>query len=265
MARPRDVSNAYRAVYLASPLKFCTTLHAFTRVVPKYYINPWEKDPWAWQHHKFRRSRERKRGQFGAWFYVQGAASGLSAGSAAGGRSAVPAGSIPTEWPEPGLLGIRALVDVAQKAQVERLEDFHFWEQVAERTVKLRDVMDVGDLAVILDALLTANHRHTHLMKTLSRELIDDADKLSLVEAAVILNAFAHFNCESRGLLDAFAQHITRLLTGQRYTVIDDPERYGSAAADPQTLAVLCKAFATLKYQAPLELEKGEDLNEVER
>lgn len=56
-------------------------------------------------------------------FYVQGAASGLSAGSAAGGRSAVPAGSIPTEWPEPGLLGIRALVDVAQKAQVERLED----------------------------------------------------------------------------------------------------------------------------------------------
>lgn len=56
-------------------------------------------------------------------FYVQGAASSLSAGSAAGGRSAVPAGSIPTEWPEPGLLGIRALVDVAQKAQVERLED----------------------------------------------------------------------------------------------------------------------------------------------
>ena len=41
--------------------------------------------------------------------------------------------------------------------------------------------------------------------------------------------------------------------------------RYGSAAADPQTLAVLCKAFATLKYQAPLELEKGEDLNEVDR
>lgn len=41
--------------------------------------------------------------------------------------------------------------------------------------------------------------------------------------------------------------------------------RYGSAAADPQTLAVLCKAFATLKYQAPLELKKGEDLNEVER
>lgn len=33
---------------------------------------------------------------------------------------------------------------------------------------------------------------------------------------------------ESRGLLDAFAQHITRLLTGQRYTVIDDPERRGA-------------------------------------
>ena len=27
-----------------------------------------------------------------------------------------------------------------------------------------------GDLAVIVDTLLTANHRHTHLMKTISRE-----------------------------------------------------------------------------------------------
>ena len=46
---------------------------------------------------------------------------------------------------------------------------------------------------------------------------------------------------------------------------VSPSSRYGSAAADPQTLAVLCKAFATLKYQAPLELEKGQDLNEVER
>lgn len=33
-----------------------------------------------------------------------------------------------------------------------------------------RDLWISGDLAVILDALLTANHRHTHLMKTVSRE-----------------------------------------------------------------------------------------------
>lgn len=243
MARPRELSNAYRAVYLASPLKFCTTNHAFTPVVPKYYINPWEKDPWAWQHHKLRRSRERKRGQFGAWCYVQGAVSSLSS------SNAPPPGALSGAWPEPQLLGARGLVEVAQKAQVEKLEDFHFWEKVAERAVKLRDVVDVGDLAVLLDALLTANHRHIHLMKTLSRELIDDVDKLSLVEAAVIMNSFAHFQCESRGMFEAFAGHVTRLLMGQRYLELEDPERYGSGAADPQTLAVLCKAFAALKFK----------------
>lgn len=243
MARPRELSNAYRAVYLASPLKFCTTLHAFTPVVPKYYINPWEKDPWAWQHHKLRRSRERKRGQFGAWCYVQGAVSSLSS------SNAPPPGALSSAWPEPQLLGVRGLVEVAQKAQVEKLEDFHFWEKVAERAVKLRDVMDVGDLAVVLDALLTANHRHTHLMKTLSRELIDDVDKLSLVEAAVIMNSFAHFQCESRAMFEAFARHVTRLLMGQRYLELEDPERYGSGAADPQSLVVLCKAFAALKFK----------------
>ena len=54
-----------------------------------------------------------------------------------------------SSWPEPGLLGMRGLVDVAQKGQVERHEDFHFWEQVAERAVVLRDVMDVGRLGYL--------------------------------------------------------------------------------------------------------------------
>ncbi|CAJ1416828.1 unnamed protein product [Effrenium voratum] len=221
---------AFRAVYLASPLKFCTTLHAFAPVLPRYFINAWEKDPWKWQHHKYRRSRERNRGK---WFYGSGPLGGVQ---------------LPG-WPEPGLLGARGLVEVAQKGQVERLEDQTFWHQVAERAVTLRDVMAVGDLAVILDTLLTANHRHTHLMKTLSRELIDDVDKLSLVEAAVILNAYAHFNCESRLMLKSFAEHIARLLQERPYTTVDADERFGSEAAHPQTLAVLCKAFASLKYQ----------------
>ncbi|CAK9100309.1 Uncharacterized protein SCF082_LOCUS46951 [Durusdinium trenchii] len=80
-------------------------------------------------------------------------------------------------------------------------------------------------------------------------ELIDDVDKLSLVEAAVILNAYAQFNCESKLMLKAFAEHVVRLLSGQSYTSTEPDERYGSQAADPQTLAVLSKAVATLKYQ----------------
>ncbi|CAE7262485.1 unnamed protein product, partial [Symbiodinium pilosum] len=217
-------------VYLASPLKFCTTLHSFTRVVPRYYINPWEKNPYKWQHHKYNRVRQRQRGK---WCYIGGPLSGIQ---------------LP-DWPEPMLLSPRVLVDTAQRAQVERLEDTFFWQQVAERTVQLRDIMDVGDVAVILDTLLTANYRHTHLLKTVSRELIDDVDKLSLVEAAVILNAYAHFNCVSELMLKAFAQHVTRLLCEQPYTSVEDTERYGAKAADPQTLAVLCKAFASLRFR----------------
>ncbi|CAE7576450.1 unnamed protein product [Symbiodinium sp. KB8] len=228
--RSRELSNAYRAVYLASPLKFCTTLHSFSRVVPRYYINAWEKNPYKWQHHKYHRVRQRQRGK---WCYLGGPMSGVQ---------------IPG-WPEPSLLSPRALVDTAQRAQVERLEDKVFWQQVAERTVQLRDIMDVGDLAVIVDTLLTANHRHTHLMKTISRELIEDVDKLSLVETAVILNAYAHFNCVSEFMLKAFAEHVARLLLEQPYTTLEDAERYGAAAADPQTLAVLCKAFASLRYK----------------
>ena len=33
-------------------------------VLPRYFINAWEKDPWKWQHHKYRRSRERNRGKW---------------------------------------------------------------------------------------------------------------------------------------------------------------------------------------------------------
>ncbi|CAE7445545.1 unnamed protein product [Symbiodinium natans] len=200
------------------------------RVVPRYYINAWEKNPYKWQHHKYHRVRQRHRGK---WCYIGGPLSGVQ---------------LPG-WPEPSLLPPRALVDTAQRAQVERLEDKVFWQQVAERTVQLRDIMDVGDLAVILDTLLTANHRHTHLMKTISRELIEDVDKLSLVEAAVILNAYAHFNCVSELMLEAFAKHVTRLLREQPYTTVEDTDRYGSMAADPQTLAVLCKAFASLHFK----------------
>ena len=39
------------------------------------------------------------------------------------------------------------------------------------------------------------------------KELIDDVDKLSLVEAAVILNAYAHFNCCSPGVNNRQQSH----------------------------------------------------------
>jgi len=166
-------------------------------------------------------------------------------------------------WPEPSLLGSRALVDVASRAQRERLQDYDFWQGVAERAIQLRDVMDVSDLAVVLDTLLTANHRHTHLMKTVSREVIDDVDKLSLVETAVIANAYAQFSCVSKPLLSSLSQHARRLLEGQTYTTVDNSDRYGLHTGDLKTLAVLCKAFAKVQHKDP-ELLKAVNTAMVE-
>lgn len=150
-------------------------------------------------------------------------------------------------WPEPSLLGSRGLIEAATRAQRERLEDHEFWQQIAERAIKLRDVMNVSDLAALLDALVTANHRHTQLLKTLSRELIDDVDKLSLMEAAVVANAYAHFSCLSEHLISSLAEHTVRLLNKQLYTEGGRQDIFAVEASDPEALAVLCRAFASLK------------------
>lgn len=159
------------------------------------------------------------------------------------------------DWPEPSLLGGRALVETAARAQVAKLEEYEFWHQVAERAVKLRDVISVGDLAAILDALLTANHRHLLLMKTLAREIIDDVDKLSFMEAAVIANAYSHFKCVSTDLLSALCQHTSRLLKGEAYISARRNEHFGLERADPQSIAVLCKALASLKHKDPVAMQ----------
>mmetsp|Transcript_168796 Transcript_168796/g.542502 ORF Transcript_168796/g.542502 Transcript_168796/m.542502 type:complete len:608 (-) Transcript_168796:42-1865(-) len=224
--RPRA---AYRAVYLASPLKFHTTLHAFTRSVPQFHIDAWKKDPHAWEKHKWRSSKERSRGR---WNYVNGPLTGVQLEG----------------WPEPGLLGVGDLVQVSARAQAEKLQDKVFWEQVAERAFKLRDVISAPDLAVILDALVSADHRHILLMKTLAREIIDDVDKLSLVEVAVVANSYSHFRFVSKPLLNALGSQAVQLLSGNAPPYVHSG---GTLDSDPGSLAILMRAFAALDHCPP--------------
>ncbi|CAK0875453.1 unnamed protein product [Prorocentrum cordatum] len=206
---------AYRAIYLSSTTKFCTTLHAFgAQVAPRYHIAPWQKDPWAVQKHKWRVAKARRQGRWA-----------LAPSPLAGVRS--------PDWPDPALLGEAELAQVAARAQAEKLQDFEFWQQLAEKTFKLRDVMSAGDLATILDALLTADHRHLLLMKTLARELVDDADKLQMVEVAAVANAYARFSCLSEPLVEALSARATELM--QAHLRDPDPE------FDPQSVAVLAR------------------------
>lgn len=209
--------NAYRAVYLAAPLKFHTTLHAFTRNLPRHFISPWQKDPYAPHRHKWRVKKGKQRGKWGSVF-------GPLHGYAAEG------------WPEPALLGVGSLAQVASQAQAADVQSVEFWRQLAERARVLRDVLSAADLAVVLDALVSADYRHTDLMTLVSRELIDDVDKLSLVEVAVVANAYSHFNCWSEPLFVALARQSSRLL--------EERDEF-----DPRSISVLMKALAKLKHR----------------
>lgn len=157
-------------------------------------------------------------------------------------------GEVRTEgWPEPGLLGGVELVQVSVRAQAEKLVDQAFWEQVAERTHTLRDVLSVGDVAVILDALVSVNHRHLLLMRTLVRELADDVDKLSLVEIAVVANAYAHFQCISPELLEALEAQTVQLLTG---VVPPYVQSGGGLDSDPGSLALIARSFVGVEHRS---------------
>jgi hypothetical protein len=74
---------------------------------------------------------------------------------------------------------------VAARAQAENVQAPEFWHGIAERMRTVRDILSAGDIAVLLDALVSADLRHTDLMTLLAREILDDADKLSIVEASM--------------------------------------------------------------------------------
>lgn len=229
MGRSRSAS---RAAYLASPFRFCTVMHAYARAPPPtFLIDDWQRDECAWHRQQWIGFRKRNRGR---WAYSPG----------------LPGKRRPEAWPDPALLGASALPRVASRAQAESLQSPEFWQQLSERTLEVCDVLSVTDLAVIVDALLTADHRHTHLMKILSREFTEDMSKLTFVELAVVVNAYASFKCSSNSLLRAMADHVTNLLSG-----VSNGNPYLRSAndlhADPRSLVVVAKSFALLGYKSP--------------
>eukprot|EP00403_Amphidinium_massartii_P046606 CAMPEP_0178465910 /NCGR_PEP_ID=MMETSP0689_2-20121128/51617_1 /TAXON_ID=160604 /ORGANISM="Amphidinium massartii, Strain CS-259" /LENGTH=649 /DNA_ID=CAMNT_0020092889 /DNA_START=39 /DNA_END=1986 /DNA_ORIENTATION=- len=220
VARSRDV---YRAVYMAAPLKFCTSLSPYDKVVPQYFIGPWQKDAHAFHRWKWRKMIERKRGPF---TYTEGPLEGWRG----------------KDYPDPGLIGATDLAAVAMQASHSGMEDPSFWHRVAERCRVLRDVMSAGDLVDIIDALVNVNYRHVDLMRLLARELKDDVDKLDLREAAVAANAYAHFRCHSDELLSVLSGHIAHQL---RYAMSSESQM---DSIDLQAIGIVAKAFMTLSY-----------------
>lgn len=224
MSRPRA---AYRAIYLQAAGKFRTTLHAFERQYPQYVIEPWQKNPHAWHHWKFRASRTRKDQKFGQKRALPHGVEGL---------------------PDPATVGANNLALVAYQATAAEVTEVAFWSQLAERTRTVRDLMSPQDLVIVLDSLVFAEYRHPNLLKLLSRELVDDTNKLSLREIAVVANAYAHFSCSSKQLFQALAEQAKLTLEYEAQSdaitmLVDALARLNYH--DPQLLQVASAAFAT--------------------
>ncbi|KAF4682172.1 hypothetical protein FOZ60_010972 [Perkinsus olseni] len=113
---------------------------------------------------------------------------------------------------------------------------------MCERIRRSKDTLSVSDIAAILDALVMVNYRDADLMRILSREVIDDMFKLTLTEAAVIVNAYSVFNCESKPLLESAIKHCHALAAMNR------------KGSDVRSCAVLLSGLARFKPEDTKDL-----------
>ncbi|KAF4671101.1 hypothetical protein FOL47_001691 [Perkinsus chesapeaki] len=211
----------YRRIYRASS-RFQAQMHPSEARPPKFIIPPFEGDYKKVYKHMWRTFRERKKLRLGVLCNPpHGAAS---------------------ELPDPKVLRDYEVAPTCYRAAESQIVDDEFWLQMCERIRKSKDTLSVSDIAAILDSLVMVNYRDTDLMRILSREIIDDMFKLTFTEAAVIVNAYSTFNCESKPLLDAAVKHCHALAAMNR------------KGNDVRSCAVLLSGLARFKPENAKEL-----------
>ncbi|GIX63932.1 peptide synthetase, putative [Babesia caballi] len=138
------------------------------------------------------------------------------------------------------------------------LSDRSFWWQIAEKLRKVRDVMNISDLLRCLESLASVKYFDTDLMRLMTREFIDDMEKLSLPEIAQLLECYARVNVYSVDMVRAAGNAATgHLLTHVRSAVQADGPQDASMPGDvedpsqwrPETLGILVKCFRSWGYK----------------
>jgi len=111
--------------------------------------------------------------------------------------------------------GLSEIVDALEIARREEKFVAKFFEVAGDRLVRDADLLSVPELVTVLNEHCLANYLNLRLMSKFKNELIYDSEKISsLMEIAVILNAFAHFNITSPKLLTAMMAR-GRVLVGE--------------------------------------------------
>jgi hypothetical protein len=181
----------------------------------KIYESPtplpaWAPNPYSWHKHKIRSAKSRKRKRLG---------SGLN----------ISHGSEDQGLPDPKLMAVHEIPGYCYRAAVNQVSNYRFWSQMAERVVKIKDIVQIGDLAAIADAFVSANHKDETMLAKLPREFIQDADRMTFDEAVVVAHFYAHFRTESPTLMAALSTQACKTM----------------ANVDAQSIAVLMAAFSS--------------------
>uniref|UniRef100_A0A3B0MM80 Uncharacterized protein n=1 Tax=Theileria annulata TaxID=5874 RepID=A0A3B0MM80_THEAN len=96
--------------------------------------------------------------------------------------------------------------------------DSYFWKQICEKIREVRDVIDIKDLLSCLCSIVKVNYYDRDLLRLLSREFVDDIDKLSLDDIHQLLHCYYKQNVYSCDLVDKVGLKVTQLINATPLT-----------------------------------------------
>ncbi|EAN33691.2 hypothetical protein TpMuguga_01g01233 [Theileria parva strain Muguga] len=102
--------------------------------------------------------------------------------------------------------------------------DSYFWKQICEKLREVRDVVDIKDLLSCLCSVVKVNYYDRDLLRMLSREFVDDIDKLSLAQIHQLLHCYFKQNVYSCDLIDKVGLKITQHISTAQTSEHSDKE-----------------------------------------
>lgn len=144
-----------------------------------------------------------------------------------------------------------------------RLTDRLFWWQICEKLRKVRDIMNINRLLSCLSSVISVKYFDPDLLRMMSREFVDDMNKLSLAEIAELMQCYVRANVFSVDLVNAAGNstaarlltHVKGALNTESSRVDDqhdnatDCKAEDSLTARPETLGSLAKCFKYFGYR----------------
>ncbi|KAK2194538.1 hypothetical protein BdWA1_000409 [Babesia duncani] len=114
---------------------------------------------------------------------------------------------------DPKFMSINELCATCEAAANLNLRDADFWTQICDKLRRVRDVMGIEQLVACLQNISHVNHYDPDLLRMLSKELVDDIDRLEIFKVAQVLQCYYNNNVYSIDLVNAAGQKCTKELS----------------------------------------------------